>query len=95
MYDIVQTKNYGLFNTLFWRATCDLLLTFRFLLTPAYNYYLCGDSECTREDANADNCQFFSFFFQFFIIASETWFLCNGLELYYSITNPFTNFEAR
>jgi len=95
MYDIVQTKNYGLFNTLFWRAICDFSFAVRLILTPAYNYYLCGSHNCQRNEVDNADCVFFSFLFQFFLIASETWFLCNGLELYYSITNPFTNFEAR
>jgi hypothetical protein len=33
--------------------------------------------------------------FEFFIVAGEAWFLCNGLELYSSITNPFSNFQSR
>jgi hypothetical protein len=32
---------------------------------------------------------------QFFVMASEFWFLCNGLDLYYSITNPFFSFSKR
>lgn len=32
---------------------------------------------------------------EFFVLASEFWFLCNGLDLYYSITNPFFSFNKR
>lgn len=32
---------------------------------------------------------------EFFIIASEAWFFCNGLDLYFTVTNPFSNFQAR
>jgi hypothetical protein len=32
---------------------------------------------------------------EFFVLASEFWFLCNGLDLYYSITNPFFSYNKR
>lgn len=32
---------------------------------------------------------------QFCIMASECWFLCNGIDLYYSITNPFSSSISR
>lgn len=32
---------------------------------------------------------------QFFMVASEMWFLCNAIDLYFSITNPFSSFNIR
>jgi hypothetical protein len=32
---------------------------------------------------------------EFFSVTSEAWFLCNGVDLYYSITNPFSSFKSR
>ncbi len=32
---------------------------------------------------------------EFFILASEAWFLCSGLDLFYTVTNPFSRFEPR
>lgn len=40
-------------------------------------------------------CGFPSAMFEFFSIASEAWFLCNGLDLYYSVTNPFSSLKNR
>ena len=40
-------------------------------------------------------CGFPSFMLEFFVLASEFWFLCNGLDLYYSITNPFFSYNKR
>jgi hypothetical protein len=42
-----------------------------------------------------DRCAFPSFMLEFFVLASEFWFLCNGLDLYYSITNPFFSYNKR
>lgn len=40
-------------------------------------------------------CSFPSAMFEFFSISSEAWFLCNGLDLYYSVTNPFSSLKSR
>ncbi|OQS01308.1 phosphatidylinositol-4-phosphate-5-kinase (PIPK-D1/GPCR-PIPK) [Achlya hypogyna] len=40
-----------------------------------------------------DNCTFFAGFFQFSLLASECWFLCMTLNLFLSLTNPFTDFK--
>ncbi|OQS05145.1 phosphatidylinositol-4-phosphate-5-kinase (PIPK-D1/GPCR-PIPK) [Thraustotheca clavata] len=39
------------------------------------------------------NCTFFAGFFQFSLLASECWFLCMTLNLFLSLTNPFTDFK--
>lgn len=91
----MRTSNYGLFNTLFWRAVCDLCVSISFVLNPAYNYYLCGNSNCQRDQVDGSNCVVFSMWLQFFLISAEAWFLCNGLELINSISRPFTTFDAR
>jgi hypothetical protein len=62
---------------------------------PAFNVYLCGSSTCTRDDANQDLCPLPAVMFQFFLVAAEGWFFAHGLELYSSITNPFSNFQSR
>jgi hypothetical protein len=33
--------------------------------------------------------------FEFFIAVGEAWTVCNGFELYWSITNPFWSFSSR
>ncbi|RYH29826.1 hypothetical protein EON65_07190 [archaeon] len=40
-------------------------------------------------------CGFPGAVLQFFMVASEMWFLCNGIDLFYSITNPFSSFKSR
>jgi hypothetical protein len=95
MYDIVNTSKYDLFNTLFWRAVCDLLMALTCVLYPAYNFYLCGSEKCNIDDAANENCMLFSFWVEFFIVASEAWTFCNGLELINSIAKPFSTAESR
>lgn len=46
-------------------------------------------------NTDPDRCAGPSFMWEFFVLASECWFLCNGLDLYYSITNPFFSFNKR
>ncbi len=49
----------------------------------------------TLEDGKDDSglCTFVAGVFQFFILASELWFLCIILDIRESIRNPFTNFQ--
>jgi hypothetical protein len=85
----------------FWRATCDLGLSTRFILTMAFNRYVCDADTCRRVDdddawrENQDRCRFPGSVLQFFLVASEMWFLCNAIDLYFSITNPFSSFKTR
>lgn len=32
---------------------------------------------------------------QFFVLASEAWFFCNGLDLYFTVNNPFSSVRSR
>eukprot|EP01031_Cornospumella_fuschlensis_P040483 gene40483-49341_t len=80
---------------LFWRSICDLGLAMRFILTPAFNYYVCGEITCNRNTSDGNLCGFPGAVLQFFMVASEMWFLCNGIDLFYSITNPFSSFNTR
>jgi len=83
------------FKLLYWRAICDIAVAIRFILTPAFNLYLCNSMTCTLETADENKCTIPSMYFQFFLVASECWFLFNGIDLYYSITNPFSSFHSR
>jgi hypothetical protein len=42
-----------MYRTLLWRVICDLGVAARFLLTPAFNLYVCqgGDKECAQSNA--------------------------------------------
>jgi hypothetical protein len=42
-----------------------------------------------------DKCSYPAALLEFFAIASECWFLCSGVELYQTITNPFSSFKSR
>lgn len=42
-------------SILFWRTLCDLGLAIRFLLIPAFNIYICGSTQCTRDTAGKSN----------------------------------------
>jgi hypothetical protein len=83
------------YSTLFWRAMCDLGVALRFVLVPAFNYYICGNLVCSYSDAKEDLCQLPSALLQFFLLASEMWFFCHGLDLYFTVNNPFSSYESR
>mmetsp|Transcript_1142 Transcript_1142/g.998 ORF Transcript_1142/g.998 Transcript_1142/m.998 type:complete len:1070 (-) Transcript_1142:43-3252(-) len=82
---------------LFWRAFGDFGLAVRFLATNGFNLMVCGALDCSIQNnlSSQSNCGFASFMLQFFEMASEGWFLCSGLDLYFSITQPFSNFKSR
>eukprot|EP01035_Chromulina_nebulosa_P021947 gene21947-28415_t len=82
-------------SLLFWRSVCDLGLGLRFIATPGFNLLLCNAVQCTRSNANVNMCPLQSAICEFFSITTETWFLCNGVDLYVSITNPFSAFKDR
>eukprot|EP01038_Epipyxis_sp_PR26KG_P014040 gene14040-18831_t len=83
------------FAVLYWRSVCDLGLGIRFIFINAFNVYLCGSYECVRSASDPTNCSLPSALLEFFTIASECWLLCNGLDLFFSITNPFSSFKER
>ena len=83
---------------LFWRSLADLGLATRFILTPAFNVQICGDYECRVDPAdrsNEEKCALASFMVQFFEICSEAWFLCIAIDLYLTMTDPFSTFKNR
>eukprot|EP01038_Epipyxis_sp_PR26KG_P014854 gene14854-19964_t len=85
------------FALLFWRAFCDLGVAMRIILSPYLNKYVCGGIECDVDINTIASlrCGQSAAILQFFMIASECWFFCNGIDLYYSITNPFSSFDKR
>lgn len=82
---------------LFWRAFCDLGVAVRFVITPLFNKYVCGEYICSirGNDALQSRCSFSSFLLEFFEICSEMWFFCIALDLLLSSTNPFSSFNQR
>lgn len=83
------------FKMLFFRALCDFGLGLRFILIPAFNQYLCGSRVCDRGNSDESRCPFPSAFLEYFLLTSECWFLCSGMDLVLSATNPFSSFEPR
>ncbi|RHY89546.1 hypothetical protein DYB37_007620 [Aphanomyces astaci] len=93
----------------FWRTIADgffvvRLLSEQFVRCMKYQCSpLCATFNCgcayTRDaitgllPAGKDTCIFFSGAFQFSLLASECWFLCMTLNLFLSLTNPFTDFK--
>ncbi|KAF0682461.1 Aste57867_25413 [Aphanomyces stellatus] len=93
----------------FWRTIADgffvvRLLSEQFVRCLEYNCsalctnFNCGCAYTTvaglgKLPAGRDTCVFFSGFFQFSLLASECWFLCMTLNLFLSLTNPFTDFK--
>ena len=45
--------------------------------------------------ADQSLCGFPSTLVEFFLISSEAWFFCSGVDLYITITNPFSSFKNR
>ncbi|KDO35728.1 hypothetical protein SPRG_00503 [Saprolegnia parasitica CBS 223.65] len=93
----------------FWRTIADGMFVIRLLTEqfsrcahyeckPLCTTFNCG---CATTDLapglfaqiGADSCTFFAGFFQFSLLASECWFLCMTLNLFLSLTNPFTDFK--
>lgn len=81
---------------LFWRCVADLGLSIRFLATPGFNLLICGKSMCSLIGDNDEaNCGFASAMFEFFEISSEAWFVCVSVDLFLTITRPFSRFQDR
>ncbi|CAK4081290.1 unnamed protein product [Aphanomyces euteiches] len=91
----------------FWRTIADGFFVVRLLseqfvrclqyeCSPLCKTFNCGcavTQTIVPLPAGADTCVFFSGFFQFSLLASECWFLCMTLNLFLSLTNPFTDFK--
>ena len=81
---------------LFWRCVADLGISIRFMATPGFNRLICGDWYCNLLDGYSNSsCSFSSAMLEFFQISSEAWFICVGVDLYLSITRPFSSFKSR
>jgi len=82
---------------LFWRCVADLGLAIRFIATPGFNFLICGKSECSLlvNHNNEADCGFASAMFEFFEISSEAWFVCVSVDLFLTITRPFSRFQDR
>ena len=50
---------------------------------------------CYRSTTAIDDCGFSAAYLQFFMISSELWFLLSGVDLYYTVTNPFSTLQSR
>ncbi len=88
-------------SLLFWRSVSDLGLALRFILGPVFTHSVCHTDSLypvyniDNDQCNQNKCQFSSVMLEFFLIASEAWFLCVTLDLLYSINDPFSTFQSR
>ena len=82
---------------LFWRSVADFGLAVRFVATPGFNLLICDKEFCnfTLWLNKERNCLFASAMFEFFEISSEMWFLCVAIDLFLTMTRPFSKFEDR
>eukprot|EP00606_Chrysophyceae_sp_TOSAG23-5_P000707 GSChrysophyteH2.ASY1.ANO1.47.1 assembled CDS len=82
---------------LFWRSVADFGLAVRFVATPGFNLLICDKEFCnfTLWLSKERNCLFASAMFEFFEISSEMWFLCVAIDLFLTMTRPFSKFEDR
>lgn len=101
---LVMIMFYGLPNVeksqsalvlVFWRAFCDFGLGIRFVATSGFHKMVCDHVNCTNDLTSEKNCWLASGMTQFFQIASEAWFFCIGLDLFFSVTSPFSSFKSR
>eukprot|EP00300_Choanocystis_sp_HF-7_P006779 c14904_g1_i2.p1 GENE.c14904_g1_i2~~c14904_g1_i2.p1 ORF type:complete len:868 (+),score=194.87 c14904_g1_i2:37-2640(+) len=73
---------------LFWKSVADLFVAVRLLLNPGLFLVNCS----SNEDKNCDDqCPGSSFILQVSLLASETWLFCASLDLFRTLSNPFTN----
>ncbi len=88
-------------SLLFWRSVSDLGLALRFIIGPVFTQSVCDKSSLYpvtltgNYDCDQDKCQLASVMLEFFLIASEAWFLCVTLDLLHSINDPFSTFQGR
>ena len=81
-------------SLLFYRALCDLLVEVNFIIqsydrsvTPVLTF----DASDNRIGDNHDeSCVGYSVFFQFFIMASGSWYFIMSVETMRALRNPFT-----
>lgn len=88
---------------IFWRAIADFVFVIRLLLesTTRCSWFdcepLCNDSDfqcgCSQESGASDTCIVFAGILEFSLVAAECWFVCMSINLYVSLTNPFTDFK--
>ena len=69
--------------------------------TPMYDpvtnttYPKCSEYGCDINVLESRICEMPSTLFEFFEIASEAWFFCLAIDLYFSLSNPFLLFKQR
>ena len=72
-----------------WNVCCSVLqvnfiIIYSFVILLKFSPFL-----------DQSNCFVASTMTQFFEMASEAWLLCIGLDLFFSMTQPFSSFESR
>ena len=88
-------------SLLFWRSVSDLGLAIRFIVGPVFTHHVCKTDDqypvldYGTECCNQERCKYASVILEFFLIASEAWFLCVTLDLLHSINDPFSTFQGR
>jgi hypothetical protein len=70
------------------RSALDLLLCVEILVNRLYHWTTANDA------GNAADCFIFSGISEFLAIAAELFSLMLAMDLYFSITNPFTNYKS-
>lgn len=70
------------------RSALDLLLCVELLVNRLYHWTSASDA------GNATDCFIFSGISEFLAIAAELFSLMLAMDLYFSITNPFTNYKS-
>jgi hypothetical protein len=66
---------------IFWRSMSDVVFSLQFIILFSF-------SGTTADD---HHCDIFSFLFQFSVLASQSWYFMNAVDLLRSMRNPFTD----
>jgi len=83
----------------FYRVLAEIGISIRFMLSPIINNELCGDyagcDSVKDQSVNEHMCAPWSAMLQFFLVASELWFLCTAFDFAVTLSNPFSPFADR
>jgi 1-phosphatidylinositol-4-phosphate 5-kinase len=90
---------------IFYRTFSHLLFSLVLILNSLEKQFDDGDSTSSSSDHNtssahnsteghSDTCHFLSFLTQFSFLSGETWLLTVAIDLYLSLTNPFTSYKS-
>lgn len=87
----------------FWRTIADAFFVLQLLAQQFVRCLffdctaLCSDTNlqcgCSEKSEAGRTCDVFAGLFEFSLIAAECWFLCMTVNLFMSLTNPFTDFK--